>query len=212
MLRVNAQVELQLLGDEQTRYRTRVEEVAEDRFRVSLPTAHGKPADMVPGDAVRGYLLKGHAMYVFDTRVLQRTGGLIPTLDLALPTHYERVQRRDWVRLDARLPARYARVEPVELDGPQPPPPRKTRTVDISGGGVALYLAEPLDPGTLVDVFIDLPDTQVVATAEVVRIIRSEPEGYLAGLRFVDIRERDRTAIMRYIFQEQRERRRKGLL
>lgn len=212
MLRINARLELELLGArEPARYRTRVEDVAEDEFRVALPTAGGGPAPLVAGDPVRGYLSAGHAIYVFDTVVLGRDSAEPPSLRLRVPQHFERLQRRHFVRIDARLPARYVPVLPAG-PGSDPPAPRKTQTVDISGGGVALYLAEPFEPGTLLDVFIDLPDTLVSATAEVVRIIRSDDRGHLAGLRFVDIRERDRDAIVRFIFQEQRERRRRGLL
>ena len=60
-------------------------------------------------------------------------------------------ERRRYVRLDTRLKIHY-RILQVS------PTPTSTETLDISGGGIRIFLNEPLKVGTLLELEIFLPN------------------------------------------------------
>ncbi|MBI4356096.1 MAG: PilZ domain-containing protein [Candidatus Omnitrophica bacterium] len=117
------------------------------------------------------------------------------------------LERREYVRLDTRLPVEYRVV------GPAAAPPRSTAkrpavTKDISGGGVRLILTEPLTPAALLEVSVHLPERPVplVFTGEVVWVESyaviggsGREQRYEAGIKFVQIAPADRQAILQHV-------------
>ena len=109
-------------------------------------------------------------------------------------------ERRRFVRLDTRLPVSY-QVLPSE--------PRQTSiSADLSGGGMCLFVNEPLKLGTPLRVTISLPDRDrpIAFTAEVVWCEAYEMIGKTqrsrsieAGVKFLQIAPEDQQAIMRYV-------------
>ena len=109
-------------------------------------------------------------------------------------------ERRQFVRLDTRLAVTY-RVMPASK-------PRAATTRDISGGGVCVFLDEPLKVGTAVQIEVAVPDrAQPIAfTGEVVwceqyRVIgkSQEYQSVMAGVKFMQIAPADQQAIMRHV-------------
>lgn len=216
-LKVNHRLEVQLTaGPYQGIYPTRVEEVHPDRFHVAELMAGGQILPLASGQRVRCQLAAPSGFYEFDSVVLGREGGRVPVTVLSMPRSYERVQRRNFVRLDVQVPVRYAVMPPGTSGRPLVPPPGPiiaTRTADLSGGGVALYTPQPLLDGAILDMWIALPEGEEIhATGQVMRVGDRGPDGsQIAGVRFIGLTERDRNAVIRFIFREQRERRRRGL-
>ncbi len=107
--------------------------------------------------------------------------------------------RRQFVRLENSLPVMYW-ISPTT--GPQ-----ATLTRNISGGGICLYVTEPLLPGTSLEVQFTLPGHQAPMTfkAEVVwcdQPASDSPSGHvMAGIRFTEITPPDRDRIIRYCMQ-----------
>ena len=122
-----------------------------------------------------------------------------PELVVTWPQRVERVQRRHWVRLDVRLPVR------VHRRG-DPPQVLEGRTLDVSGGGCRVLLAEAVPPGELVRVELAFPGWQAQATGRVVRVERGD--GFTAALEFVEIDPRVQDRIAGFILVEQARRRR----
>jgi c-di-GMP-binding flagellar brake protein YcgR len=109
-------------------------------------------------------------------------------------------ERRRFVRLDTRLPVTY-QVLPSTT-------PQQTKTKDIGGGGVCLFLNEPVAVGTTLQAQIKIPDqehpvsfTGRVVWCEQYEIIgKSRRERSVeAGVEFEQIDPRDQQAIMRYV-------------
>lgn len=212
MLKVNGRVELQVLqGPSRGTYVTRIEDVAAHRFKVALPMVQGRDVSVLAGDAILCRVQTEGALFQFECRVLGRDLVPVPMLVLVATGNVHKMQRRDFHRLEVNLPVRYSLV--AGLEGLAPAEVRRTRLTDLSGGGCAGVFGEALAPGTLLDLFVLLPPaTEVYATAEIVRVdVAAFGPGFLTGLRFVGIAERDRDEIIRYIFREQRERRRRGV-
>ncbi len=109
-------------------------------------------------------------------------------------------ERRQFVRLDTRLPMAY-RVLPSSRSV-------QAVTKDISGSGICLFVSEPLAKGTNLQVDITLPDRErpITFTGEVVWCEECQIIGKTrhersveAGLRFLQIDPRDQQAIMNYV-------------
>jgi c-di-GMP-binding flagellar brake protein YcgR len=85
----------------------------------------------------------------------------------------------------------------------------QSSTVDLSGGGLLLDGADTLSIGEEVEFRLTLaPDAQpVTGTARVVRIT---PEGR-RGLAFESISDLDRRRLVRFIFERERDERRRGI-
>jgi len=88
---------------------------------------------------------------------------------------------------------------------------------DLGAGGMMIVAPEELAEGTLLEVDFGLPTGDTFSLlARVVRFIKTVRRGsrleHWSGVRFIGIDDDDRDLITRYIFQEERLRRKKGLL
>ena len=109
-------------------------------------------------------------------------------------------ERRKFVRLDTRLPVSYQVMRgPVQ---------QASLSSDIGGGGVCLFLSEPLKPGTVLKVDVTLPDQskRITFTGEVMWCEEYEVIGKAqrersveAGVQFVQISPQEQQAIMRHV-------------
>ena len=108
-------------------------------------------------------------------------------------------ERRKFARLDTRLPIAYrtlASDTPVEA-----------ASRNIGAGGICLFVKEPLQPGTRLEVTLTLPDRErpITVAVEVTwcqqyELIGRASGGRLieAGVSFLSIDPQDREAIMRH--------------
>jgi PilZ domain len=107
----------------------------------------------------------------------------------------ELIQRRDHVRVDAYVPVTY---KPYGQDGRTV----TANTLELSGGGFRLAAAEGLRLGDMLRFTVDLGEGEspLAAVAEVVR----EGTDDEFGMRFVEILERDRDRLVRWVFARER--------
>jgi hypothetical protein len=103
-------------------------------------------------------------------------------------------QRRHHVRVPARVPG---------LVGPRDGsvPPLHTFTIDVSGGGILIAGAGPVEAGSPVAVTVKLPDRDPLTSDG--RIARVTDDGHVA-LSFDGIADEQREALVRWIFEQQR--------
>lgn len=111
-------------------------------------------------------------------------------------------ERRRYVRLDTRLKINYRILQ-------QPPLVTTSETVDIGGGGIRIFLTEPLKTGTLLELEIFLPEERdpIRCQGKLVwveefsiyhgsRETRQELEG---GVEFTSIRPQDQDRIIKHV-------------
>ncbi|BAT72022.1 hypothetical protein TST_1235 [Thermosulfidibacter takaii ABI70S6] len=83
----------------------------------------------------------------------------------------------------------------------------KTYTLDLGGGGFSALVNKELKPGTLIDVFLDVPlfpKPGIKAIGKVVSCERQDQE-YVIRVAFDFIREDDREDLIKFVFIKQRE-------
>lgn len=107
----------------------------------------------------------------------------------------ELIQRRDFVRVDVYVPATY---KPYGPDGRTV----QAHTVEIGGGGFRLGDAEGLRSGDMLRFTIELGEGEdpFHAVATVVR----DAGDRAFGLQFVDLPDRDRDRLVRWLFARER--------
>jgi c-di-GMP-binding flagellar brake protein YcgR len=107
----------------------------------------------------------------------------------------ELIQRRDYVRVEAFVPVTY------QPDGPDGWT-ATAHTLDVSGGGFQISAADGLRLGDMRSFTLELgegeDDLRAVASA-----VREAEEGTF-GMRFVDILERERARLVRWVFARER--------
>jgi c-di-GMP-binding flagellar brake protein YcgR len=107
----------------------------------------------------------------------------------------ELIQRRDYVRVEAFVPVTY------QPDGPDGWT-ATANTLDVSGGGFRVGDAEGLRLGDMMRFTLELGEGEnpLQAVAEAVR----EAGDGAYGMRFVEILERDRQRLVRWVFARER--------
>lgn len=213
---VGTRLELKILrGPFAGSYSTYVADVDDQAIIVARPELGETPVTLAVGDPLRiEYAVRGLARITFSTRVLGFSRDRIPLVRLSIPEQdaMERYQQRDFVRLDASLNLIYYVISrPGGMQGASGI--HKSITRDISGNGAQILCTEPFPPGTQLDVHLEVGDQTIHTVAEVIRQVeQANHREHWIGVRFVGLDERERDTIIRFIFAEQRERRRRGLL
>ena len=107
----------------------------------------------------------------------------------------ELIQRRDYVRVEAFVPVTY------QPDGPGGWT-ATAHTLDVSGGGFQITEAEGLRLGDMLRFTLELGEGENPLQA-VAEAVREAGEGAF-GMRFVEILERDRQRLVRWVFARER--------
>jgi c-di-GMP-binding flagellar brake protein YcgR len=107
----------------------------------------------------------------------------------------ELIQRRDYVRVEAFVPVTY------KPDGPDGWT-ATAHTLDVSGGGFQIAEAEGLRLGDMLRFRLDLGEGEDAVDA--VSCAVREAADRTFGMRFVEILERDRQRLVRWVFARER--------
>jgi hypothetical protein len=144
----------------------------------------------------RVHRLGGHEVAVesISGRGIQRfTGTLELSLDrpeilrIRIAGEAERIQRREWVRVDAIVPVT---VTPIDEEGGG-----ATTTANISGGGLMVKDPWNLPLGTDVRFELEAGAERVAGLARVVRAV----EGHHKGLRIDNLSRADEDRLIRFV-------------
>jgi len=203
-----------LRGLIQRSYSTYVEDVEENALVVAHPMKGPAPVPVRVGDPVRiEYTVPGAASVSIVTRVarLERRGAPVVVLALPPDKRIGAVQRRQFVRLDVSLPLTYT-ILYWPRDTRRQGETYQSRTRDLSAGGAQILCPEEYPVGTQLEMDLELPAEVVHVKAEVVREVeRLSGGGAWVAVRFLAPSFDTRETIVRYIFEEERKRRRRSL-
>lgn len=165
-------------------------------------TVTKKTAFLVDGAQFRAtFITEDKITYAFNTEVLGRQMGNIPTIMLTVPPaeDFVKIQRREFVRV------RTAVDVSVEFKSVY----YQFVTEDISAGGIALILNSdvPFNDGDPIKLTIVLPYTNgdiryVKATANVIRIFEKDNRRF-ASIQFKEMDDIDKQYIVRFCFERQ---------
>ncbi|HEY9842167.1 MAG TPA: flagellar brake protein, partial [Candidatus Obscuribacterales bacterium] len=131
------EVELQGMTDQNDLYFSQIMDVGNESMLISIPQRQGRIAShLYPGDHVLLRVLLQDAHYSCNCRMLswqEQPQGLF----VSLPSQVQRIQRRNFVRVDAELPIHLTLFDPNQPDQPdQIIGNIDSSTTDLSGGGL----------------------------------------------------------------------------
>jgi PilZ domain len=136
-------------------------------------------------------LSSGRGIYRHGGKLKADRGG---TLSIELTGEVERIQRREFVRVDAHVA--------VEVRGIDEPLGGETATLDVSGGGIRIADPWNLPLGLDVRVELALPDGEAVRALG--RVVRAAAEGE-KGISFEDLARPDEDRLIRFIRERERQ-------
>jgi c-di-GMP-binding flagellar brake protein YcgR len=239
ILSINDNVELEVLNGPLSgkAFITRVEDMTKNSIMLAAPFDPERVfyIHIRTGTRVRISFPKKDAIYQFNSSVADSRSDRIPIIIVNKPKEIFRFQRREFVRLDDIIPVSYKVTVPEKMDvkykliDKKELPGFKPGQIDdsflngftknISGNGMLIVVKKDIAKlGNLLEISFRLPGRTKIfdVIGEIVRIaveIKVEGNDEIGvGVRFVKIDERDRTEIIRYIFDKQREIIKKGLL
>lgn len=195
-------------------YASLVQDIGEDYFTIMVPYKEGRPLILNPGEEVLGRFVQEKTSFLFYTFVLgkHREKNLLFYV-LALPEKIEEVQQRMYVRFPIIMDVWQAEIPPKKEE----PAYIKAKTLDLSAGGMKIISSRHYKTGTIIMVKFALPFAdkdinnnpfEIETRARVIRYEEIERDKvYHLGIEFLDLRERQRDKIFKFIFSKMAKRR-----
>lgn len=215
MLKIGTTITLeQHINDDQTnRFKCRVVEMIKNKVFIDYPInlTTGR-TDIFPVGTSFGafYVMDENAAYRFPTEIMGRKNRKVPMLQIHYdPAQVEKIQRREYVRVDANLD--------IALTDTNPEGHAFTSlTSDISGGGLAVNLPKEInienDRVFEIVVVLRMDDQElhyIFAKTRAIRTHHKTDRQYpILSMEFVEIEERDRQRIIQFCFDTQLKQRR----
>jgi c-di-GMP-binding flagellar brake protein YcgR len=203
-IQINQTIRVALIGVEEDNdwYISDVQDLDNETFSISIPTRDTNPLKLYEGDTAKISFIHGQYRYEFETLVVGRRYDNIRLYVLALPKEYKRIQLRDFVRIPIVIEMYYAELPE---DG-QPPLFKSCDSLDLSAGGVRIFLENGYAAGTRLLLKFNLPIRTRPEKIEVMsKVVRSwqvkSVNRYHIGLKFVEISPEQQDLIDRFIME-----------
>ncbi|MGE5397860.1 MAG: flagellar brake protein [Chitinophagales bacterium] len=212
ILKENTLLELEAPGSfpRRGRFNSRVEELRLNTLLIAVPIHSGALVPLRLGEGLNIYFVSNQCAYTFSTHILGRSIEPLPILEIKRPLEYTKIQRRNYVRLPLSMNLQFVRFideEAMMTEG---------RTIDLSGGGLQFQTKVNLTPEEFIELRLNLSNkVTVVNKAKVVRVFPKAINNevwQLVAVQYIDLKESQREMIIKYIFDQQRELIKKGLL
>ncbi len=214
-LKINSKIEIEVDDlDYGGKYLSRVMEITKKDIRIMAPMHKGQIVPVHPKTPVTVFYIGERAIYSFQSVVLKRFKDPIPCLALKLPDKFERIQRREYVRLRIQHPLSYRLIENIfEVKSSDSEPYIETSLIDISGGGVKFLSEKVIETETCLEIKLGIEEfSKHSFIVKVIRYEKREDNLYEIGVAFESIPGPLQDQIVSWIFDKQREFRRRGLV
>ncbi|MDH7478386.1 MAG: histidine kinase [Syntrophomonadaceae bacterium] len=182
-------------------YQSRIEEVQKHTLYLSAPVDNDNLMPLDKNQEIRVHFQIKKDSYSFTSPILDYIEFPKPLLVVNRPKQLKKFEQRLWDRIPAVLNIVYSPVE----NGKPIAPPVKSKTVNISGGGVLLECSQELPPGQDLKLLLTLPwGKRIAFKGKVVRVINSiandSPYPFRAAIKITDISFKSREQILYLIF------------
>lgn len=222
-LQIGVKLELEIYDDDNEKvepsFTSKIEMVMDHhRVVVAAPIHEGVIYPVHIGWTIAVYFIQNGDLYKFNAKIIDRNIlNNIAYLIIERTEKIHKIQRRQYFRFECILPFKYIVID-TDLSRTNDKTIQKTSiTKDISGGGLCVKLDEKIGIKKYLECELVLKENKIIRF--VGKVIRSgisdnlnQKYRYEIGLVFKEIDKRDKEAIIKYIFEEQRELRKKGLI
>ncbi|QUI23245.1 PilZ domain-containing protein [Vallitalea pronyensis] len=189
-----------------------IQDIVDDELIISAPVENGKIIPLEIGTSYMISIYTKGGLFNCKAKVSKRTKkNQLYLITLSIESELIKSQRRQYFRLDCIMPISFSEKESEEW--------HHGLVVDISGGGLRFTSKIHYETNPEVTCQFDLVIDEEIKRLEIIgqvvdsRIIDFETMRYETRVMFDDIANEDREIIIKYIFEEQRKRRKrqKGL-
>lgn len=199
---------------------SQIMDIVDNRKIVIAAPIHESRISFIPSGArIRAVFLHHvHGLMSFMGLVVKKDkrDNLIE-FDIVIETELERIQRRNYFRLDCTLDGQFRIFDETEQQDSitSSAQYKKVITKNVSGCGACIVAEEDVPKGSIIEliVFLDAGNP-VRVICKVIRNIEIEVakgKKYELGLYFNSISEKDQAAIIKFVFDQQKRQKKKGL-
>ncbi|MFP4661024.1 MAG: flagellar brake protein [Halanaerobiales bacterium] len=213
-LQVNKRIDILVEdGPYQGSYLSKVAEVNEDNFKVTSPFNKGEIVPLRTGQQVQVFCTGNSAAYTFFAKIQERQSRPIALLTLQRTSDIIRIQRREYFRIEVKRDVKYRIIDTQAVNMEEDEKKfYKTQTIDISAGGVKLVADDRMPADGMIELYLDIPGLEKVALVGEIVNNYNLPDGRAVGIEFRNINQNQQDIIIGWLFDYQRELRKKGLL
>ena len=186
---------------------SRVEEVDDEFVLILPPFLKGSPFFPRVGEALTAKIVFNSVPYYFETSLVRYRRDPFPLWEISLPENVRKVQLREHVRLNLVLNTTIEVLTSMSQGKVI-----KTISKDISAGGLQGVFPHFVPIGTKLNISVPLPNSVVVeSTGQIVRLIppSSKVDKLMAGIKFIDLEEKMKDQITKFVFAKDLEMRRR---
>nr|WP_282706839.1 flagellar brake domain-containing protein [Natroniella acetigena] len=225
-MKINQGIEIEFLHDKyEDKYATQIADVlADDTFLINNPFAEGKLIKVSNGTRGTVFLKEQNGLYTIPVKVIGKEVDVTPLLKLKIAGQIKRTQERKSFRLEIYEETEYELVGAESfqaeniagLDGEESD--YKALIIDLSAGGLKMKMQTmmELEEEEIIRINLDFADLSVTKVlGQVVRVvekIENDQKKYVVGIKFINLAKEDKDKLVKWIFDKQRELRKKGLI
>lgn len=200
---VNSRVEI-IIGEEA--WKSVIQDVNDESFFISIPMEKGEYIKFNNGSTllIHNHIKDGKYLHKFTCKVKGRAkSGLTPLYELSLPEKVERIQRREFVRINVVAPIEY-KIEKNEDNKFL-----KGILLDISGGGLRFATDNKINVGEVIELKLRDINTEdeILIKGQCVRGNKESNGQYICSVRYYEISNKIREKIIESIFTLMRKQR-----
>lgn len=209
--KMNSKCEI-LIDNDNSIYKSTIQDVGDNYIAISIPIANGKYAPLTKNEQVMVIYYSENNLYGFNTNVLDRKKDTVPLIILNMPDSVKKIQRRKFFRINLLKNAFYLKVNENISDSGFNTLIKDIKEfssgilVDLSGGGLKLKTKNEIKAGDTFIIKIQLHDEDVFILNKCIRVDKEMDSNlYVAGFSFININTKVQDKIIAYVFWLMRE-------
>lgn len=190
------------INGEMEEYASKVESIdKDDLFLIHTPIRKSELVIFPNGtEFAVTYLVEKKGMVKFDAEVIEkvREGNMIFTRIKRTGDIVEN-QRRQFFRIESNFDVCLKKQDSEEIE--------QTSSVDISAGGIKVYTDQKVELGDIIDTTFSLDGVKMYIETKVVKRVRKDNSRnrWEISLEFLNLSEKEREHIIRFVFEKERE-------
>ncbi|MBA1333875.1 MAG: hypothetical protein HPY66_0268 [Firmicutes bacterium] len=185
--------------------------IDDEIMEIAMPISEGRLIPLHINSRIKVIYYKDNGQYCFLAKILSRRKGDIHILRIQALSDVEKIQRRDYFRLNTVVPIKVCYDDSKEENGYRC---IDTFTLDISGGGLRFASKHNFSGVDSLVCQLNIRDKILSVNARIIRnsAVYNEDYSFEVGVEFINIEQKIREEIINYIFDEQRRLMRKGMI
>ena len=190
------------INGEMEEYASKVESIEKDNlFLVHTPIRKSEVVMLLNDSVITvTYMVEKKGMYKFDAKVIEKVReGRITFIRIKRISDIVENQRRQFFRIETNFKVDLKRKDSDEIE--------HVASMDISAGGMKVYTDKKVEIGDIIYTYFTLDDSTMFVETKVLKKFRSEHirNRWELSLEFLNLSEKERERIIRFVFEKERE-------